>query len=224
MLTIDEVARRLNVPIETAHRWVRQGKIPMGRSRGQYTIRAEMLERWAKDHNLEFACQGPDSCEEQAVEQAFDSIYSAMQRGGLFFDVPATDRDTALHAAVDRIPGLTVSDRARILESLMEREQLASTGIGNGIALPHPRSNPGITLAMPQITTCFLSRNVNFEAIDHRPVSVLMVLLSNSTKQHLAMLSRLSYYLRNASFRKCLSNKATEDSVFDRIKSMESKG
>jgi PTS system nitrogen regulatory IIA component len=55
---------------------------------------------------------------------------------------------------VDVIPGIPAADKDMVLESLIEREQLASTGIGNGIALPHPRSNPGITLAMPQITTC----------------------------------------------------------------------
>ncbi len=195
----------------------------MNRSRGRYTIRSEMLERWAKDHNLEFAGGGPDRSAGPVADQSFDGIFAAMQRGGLFFDVPAEDRETALRAAVDVIPGISSADRPKVLEVLLEREQLASTGIGNGIALPHPRSNPGIQLAMPQITTCFLSRGGDFAAVDNRPVAVLMVLLSNSTKQHLAMLSKLSYYLRDASFRECLLKNATEASVFDKIKSIESK-
>ena len=224
MLTIQEVAGRLNVPIETVHRWVRQGKIPMHHSRGKYTIRAEMLQRWATDHKLDIVGQGPDPVAQQAGEQAFDGILPAMQRGGLFYDIRGNDRDSVLRAAVDLIPGIAGTDRIRVLEGLTEREQLASTGIGNGIALPHPRSNPGITLAMPQITTCFLNRAVDFEAIDSQPVSILMVLLSNSIKQQLAMLSRLSYYLRNASFRQCLLNKLDQASIFDQIKTMESKG
>ena len=125
---------------------------------------------------------------------------------------------------METIPGIDPSDRRRVLDSLIEREQLASTGIGNGIALPHPRSNPGITLEMPQITTCFLARAVDFEAIDARPVSTLMVLLSNSTKQHLAMLSKLSYYLRDNDFRRRLVDKSGPTSIFNQIKAMESKG
>ena len=128
-----------------------------------------------------------------------------------------------LGAAVDLIPGIPASHRGRVLKSLLEREQMASTGIGNGIALPHPRSNPGITLAMPQITTCFLACAVDLGAIDSRPVSILMVLLSNSTKQHLAMLSKLSYYLRDTGFRQCLLNKSDHPSIFDHIKTMESR-
>jgi PTS system nitrogen regulatory IIA component len=224
MLTIEEVARRLNTPVETLDRWARQGKIPMNFIHGRYSMRAEVLEQWAKDHNLEYTCEGPGPCAEERPERPFDSIQAAMKRGGLFYDVPATDRDTALRSAVELIPGLEPSDRPRVLESLLEREQLASTGIGNGIALPHPRSNPGIRLEMPQITTCFLSGGVEFGAIDSQPVSVLMILLSNSTKQHLAMLSRLSYYLREADFRRCLHERGTEASIFKQIEAMEARG
>ena len=222
MLTIEEVAGRLNVPVETVYRWVRQGKIPMHQSRGKYTIRAEMLERWATDHKLDIVARGPDPAAQQE-EQTFDGILPAMQRGGFFYDIQGNDRESVLRAAVDLIPGIAAADRGRVLESLAEREQLASTGIGNGIALPHPRSNPGITLAMPQITTFFLKCAIDYEAIDSRPVSILMVLLSNTTKQHLSMLSKLSYYLRDASFRQCLLNNLDQASIFDHITAMESK-
>ena len=57
-LTINEVASRLKLSVETIHRWVRQGKIPMRRSGETYTIRAEMLERWANEaHVREHRCR-----------------------------------------------------------------------------------------------------------------------------------------------------------------------
>jgi PTS system nitrogen regulatory IIA component len=224
MLTIEEVATRLNVPIETVDRWIRQGKIPMQKDRGRYTIRPAMLERWANDHKLEIGIQHPDPAVPPSGEQAFDGIFPAMQRGGIFYDISSEDRDSVLRAAVDVIPGIPAADKDRVLESLIEREQLASTGIGNGIALPHPRSNPGITLAMPQITTCFLNPAVDFQAVDARPVSTVMVLLSNSTKQHLAMLSKLSYFLRDAAFRRCLQGNSKQEDIFNHIEAMESEG
>ncbi len=224
MLTIQEVATRLGVTVETVHRWIRQGKIPMQRNRGNYAIRPAMLERWAKDHKLEIKNERQDPTVQSTGEQAFDGILPAMQRGGIFCDIGGNDREAVLQAAVEVIPGIPESDKNRVLDSLIEREQLASTGIGNGIALPHPRSNPGITLALPQITTCFLSAAVDFEAIDARPVSTVMVLLSNSTKHHLAMLSKLSYYLRNPSFRQCLLVYSNQTSIFNQIKAMESEG
>ena len=120
------------------------------------------------------------------------------------------------------IPNIEAPDCDLVYETLLEREKLASTGIGHGIALPHPRSNPGLALTMPQITTCFLSHPVDFEAVDGRPVSILMILLSRSTKQHVTMLSRLSFHLRDAGFRKFLLNGPAQDDIFKAIADMES--
>ena len=92
MLTIEEVAHRLNMPVETVHRWIRQGKIPMQQNSGKYTIRAEMLERWAKIHNLEIGNRLPSRNAKPTGEQSFDGILPAMQRGGLFYDIEGNDR------------------------------------------------------------------------------------------------------------------------------------
>lgn len=221
-LTLKEVAQRLNLPVETVHRWIRQGKIPMQYNRGEYMIRLEMLERWAAEHKLDV--QEPTVASASAEEPDFDGILPAMQRGGVFYDVGGQDRESVLKSAVELVPNLKPDERDAVFNSLVEREQLASTGIGNGIALPHPRSNPGIDLKHAQITTCFLTRAVQFEAIDARPVSVLMVLLSRSTKQHVSMLSRLSYYLRDVAYRELLMIRPEQSELFKAIANMESKG
>jgi PTS system nitrogen regulatory IIA component len=220
MLSIKDVAQRLNLPIETVLRWVRQGKIPMQSIRGEYVIRLEMLERWATDHKLDV--HAPAATATTDTEPDFDGIVPALERGGVFYDVDGDRRDSALRSVVELIPNIDISDRGLVLETLLERETLASTGIGHGIALPHPRSNPGLALALPQITTCFLSHPVDFEAVDGRPVSILMVLLSRTTRQHVTMLSRLSFYLRDGGFRKFLLSRPARDDIFNAISSMES--
>lgn len=222
-LNINEVADRLNLPVETVHRWVRQGKIPMQRSHDTYTIRKEMLERWADEHKFEIQDQSRGGEQKSMEEPEFDSILLAMQRGGVFFDLPGGDREAVLRAAVQHIPNIESGERDRVYEKLIERERLASTGIGHGIALPHPRTHPDISLAMPQITTCFLSGAVPFEAIDGQPVQVMMVLLSNSTKQHLVMLSKLSFLLRDPTFRNLLLTKPSQAEIFEKISALESK-
>jgi PTS system nitrogen regulatory IIA component len=219
MLSIKDVAQRLNLPIETVLRWVRQGKIPMQSIRGEYVIRLEMLERWATDHKLNVHAQAATAA--SVAEPDFDGILPAMERGGVFYAVDGDRREAALRSAVELIPNIDVSDRDLVYETLLEREMLASTGIGHGIALPHPRSNPGLALDLPQITTCFLSHPVDFEAVDGRPVSILMVLLSSSTRQHVTMLSKLSFHLRDAGFRKFMLGRPAQDDVFKAISDME---
>ena len=127
-----------------------------------------------------------------------------------------------MRSAVELIPNINSSDVDLVYDTLLEREMLASTGIGHGIALPHPRSSIRLTLDMPQITTCYLSHPVDFEAVDGQPVSVLMVLLSRSTKQHVTMLSKLSFYLRDAGFRKFLLTRPAKADIFNAISDMES--
>ncbi len=214
-LTIREVASRLNIPMETLHRWVRQGKIPMQRSRGEYIIRQEMLERWAEEHKL--SLQKQPNAEQSSNEDAFDGVLPAMERGGIFYDLTAQSKEAALQAAVDHIPNLKRIDRKIILEKLLEREQMASTGIGHGVALPHPRANPGVGLILPQITTCFFPKPVAFDAIDNRPISVMMVLLSGSTKLHLSLLSKISFYLRNVDFRDYLLTAPPAEDLLNKV-------
>ena len=221
ILTIKDVSQRLNLPIETVHRWIRQGKIPMQSNHGNYSIRSEMLERWAAEHQL--GCHA----EPQAGamdEPDFDGILPAIQRGGVYYRIGGKDRDAVLKSAVTLLPQIESKDHDLIYNALVEREQLASTGIGHGIALPHPRTNPGIALSLPQITICFLLHPVDFQAIDDRPVSVLMLLLSPTTKQHVTMLSKLSYYLRNRNFREIVLAQPVQSDIFDAIAKLESKG
>ena len=220
VLTIEDVAVRLNIPVETVNRWVRQGKIPMQSDGGRYIIRTAMFERWAEEHRMQI--HAPAAAKAAADEAAADLVLPAMTAGGVFYDVPARDKDHLLAEAVARIPNLDDGHRPLILEKLTEREQLASTGIGYGIALPHPRANPEVPLERPQITTCFTADPVAFDAVDRHPVSVVMVLLSNTTKEHLSLLSKLAFFLRDAGFRDRLLSAPPQDAFFELIAEMES--
>ncbi|MBI5896966.1 MAG: PTS sugar transporter subunit IIA [Desulfobacterales bacterium] len=219
-LSIQQVAIRLGMPVETLQRWVRQGKIPMQHSRGGYFIRLEMLRRWAADHQLHLVEEAP-ALVAQAEAPDAEGILPAMGRGGVFSGVSVGTKEQALQAAVDLIPNLEQVERQAVLVKLLEREGLASTGIGHGIALPHPRSDPGIALALPQITTCFLSRPVDFDAVDGRPVSVLMVMLSGSTRLHLNLLSKISFRLRNRAFRELLLTAPPAEVLLERVAQLE---
>lgn len=230
-LTVEQVAVRLNIPVETVHRWIRQGKIPMQKSQGRYSIHKEMFGRWAEEHRLKVhhessalnpASNGPAGS--MTNESSSDLVLTAMKAGGVFYKVGGDTKEDLLASAVGLIPNLAVEHRPVVLEKLIEREHMASTGVGYGIALPHPRANPDITLAGPQVTTCFAARPVPFKAIDHQPVSVIMVLLSNTIKEHLSLLSRLAFFLRDPAFRGPLLSAPPQETLFDHVARMESSG
>jgi len=90
-------------------------------------------------------------------------------------------------------------DRRAIFEALLARENLGSTGLGKGFALPHARLD---TLREPFAMLVRLARPIDFAAIDERPVDLAILLLSpaNGGNQHLATLAALSRPLRDAGF------------------------
>jgi PTS system nitrogen regulatory IIA component len=99
----------------------------------------------------------------------------------------------------------------RLVDVLKEREKLGSTGIGEGVAIPH-----GKLAGLTRLTACFgVSRKgVDFEAIDGKPTQLFFVLLApeNSAGLHLKALARISRLFKNPRFRESIlqANNATE--------------
>ena len=95
--------------------------------------------------------------------------------------------------------------RAKVFDSLFARERLGSTGLGQGVAIPHGRIK-GLKEAVAAFVR--LSEPVAFDAPDGRPVNILVFLLvpEQATQQHLDILSELAQMLSDKSFRENLLN------------------
>ena len=90
-------------------------------------------------------------------------------------------------------------DRNAAFQALVERERLGSTGVGNGIALPHGRLK-GLKRPIGAFAT--LEREMDFDAIDGKPVRIIFALLvpENANEEHLQMLSMLAATLSDNDF------------------------
>ena len=97
--------------------------------------------------------------------------------------------------------------RAKVFDSLFVRERLGSTGLGQGVAIPHGRIK-----GLKETAAAFvrLAEPVAFDAPDGRPVGILVFLLvpEQATQQHLDILSELAQMLSDKSFRENLINAA----------------
>lgn len=110
----------------------------------------------------------------------------------------------------DRAAKVTGQDAATIYEAVSEREELGSTGLGNGIAIPH-----GKFAGLGSVTAVFarLTRPIDFEAVDDQPVDLVMMLLApmGAGADHLKALARVARLLRT-------------DSVVARLRAAEDAG
>jgi nitrogen PTS system EIIA component len=100
-----------------------------------------------------------------------------------------------------------------VLSRLMEREQLASTGIGYGVAIPHARL-PGLS----HIAACLvqLRSPIDFHAVDHQPVDLTCALMvpMDATQEHLLVLSTLAQLFSQPAFRQQLRHAKTPQCIY----------
>jgi len=220
MLSPDEVARRLDLPVRTVERWARQGRIPAVRDGDELRFDERELEPWAREHRLVL---GPGRARDAASAAETVSLDEAMRRGGVHFAVPAGTPEEALHEAARRTP-VGRSHHDRLTERLLQREELSSTGIGGGVAIPHPRTPMGDVVRQPSVTVCYLDRELDLGAVDGRPVHTLLVILSPDTRGHLRLLARVAYRLRDPAFRQLLQRRAPLDDLLRAIAEQRSDG
>ncbi len=114
----------------------------------------------------------------------------------IFPDLPAADRPEALRALAARLAGLgLVKSGEDLFQRLWEREQLGSTGIGAGIAIPHCKL-PGLVHGI--VAVGLVPGGVDFGAADGRPVKVLFLVVSpdGAPAEHLQILAAISRWVR----------------------------
>lgn len=101
-----------------------------------------------------------------------------------------------------------------IYDKLITREKLGSTGIGEGIAIPHSR----LRQCEDTLGALFLlDEAIDFDAIDRNPVDLIFVLLvpEEATEQHLQTLSMLAGQFNQAEFRRALRNSTDTQSLYN---------
>lgn len=114
----------------------------------------------------------------------------------ILWQLKAGDRDGALREISSRLKEVgTISDENDVYEKLKAREEILSTGIGNGLAIPHCKTDQ---IEDVHVALAKSDRGVNFFSVDQQPVYLLFIVLSPPDKPnpHLNVLARISKLLR----------------------------
>ena len=115
-----------------------------------------------------------------------------------------------------------IKDNQALFETLMEREKLGSTGIGENVAIPHGKSDE-----LTQIITVF-ARSINgvdFESLDQKPVHFVCMVVApaHSTGQHLKALARISRLFKNQGLREGILESENADAIYSLLLQEDSK-
>ncbi|MCG8590598.1 MAG: PTS sugar transporter subunit IIA [Proteobacteria bacterium] len=150
-------------------------------------------------------------------------IMDILVRDAVILDVASTNKDDLLKEMASSLAGAVPSiESDRLLSVLLEREGLQSTGIGEGVAIPHGKL-PGLDRLIASFARSV--SGVEFASIDGQPTHLffLLVVPEHSGGQHLKALARISRFFRDAAFRQKLSDAESLDDVFRAIEEEDAK-
>ncbi len=116
----------------------------------------------------------------------------------------------------------SVKDLQAVKNAVLEREEIMSTGVGKGFAIPHAK-----TSAVKGIVACFAktSKKIDFNALDGEPVNLIFLLIGqdNLVGPHIKLLSRISRMMNKDEFREALLNAKSSDEIYNIFEEEEKK-
>jgi mannitol/fructose-specific phosphotransferase system IIA component (Ntr-type) len=132
-------------------------------------------------------------------------------------------RGDVLSELIARIPEIADRPDARqtLLRALLEREDLHSTGIGDGVALPHARNALVGLVDKPVVVFGRHDQGISFGSIDAQPARLFFLLVTTTVSQHLGILARISRLVRDPKLRQNLISSDRPEKVIALIRESE---
>jgi PTS system nitrogen regulatory IIA component len=218
-ITVRQAATYLGVNESTLRRWIKERDLPVHRVNEQLHLNAIELWEWAVEHGVPASRSLLE--EAQRSPEQVPPLSRLLESGGIHRDVEGEDKSAVFAAIVQRLPLSPEVDREFLLTVLDAREAMGSTGIGDGIAIPHVRNPILLHVDQPFVSLCLLQRPVEFGAIDGKPVHALFLVVSPSVPSHLKILAQLGFILRDAQMRELLTRRAPTGEILDRMRELE---
>lgn len=219
-LTVRDAARHLGVDDATVRRWISQRGLPAHRANEQIYLNAVEVWEWAVENGVPVSRKLLDQA--RGTPDAVPLLSELLRAGGIFNDIGGRTKAEVLREFVERLPLGPEQDRAFLLSVLEAREAMGSTGIGDGIAIPHVRNPIVLQIDRPFVTLGLLRHAIEFGSMDGRPVHALFMVVSPTVPAHLAILARLGFALRDETLRGLLRGRALADEILDRVALVES--
>ena len=192
ILTIEEVAKYLRVSERTVYDWAQKGEIPAGKIGTVWRFKKSEIEKWVNDRLA--VNKTPQSL--QTVQ-----IQNILSPDRIVFLNHSTKRDALVALAGTLSTAPQIKNSQELETEILKREELMSTAIGRGIAIPHVRLSSVTDLVMA-VGIC-KSDIIDFQSIDDEPVRILFMIAAayNQHAYYLQTLSFISTKLKNKELR-----------------------
>ncbi|MCR5699687.1 MAG: PTS sugar transporter subunit IIA [Treponemataceae bacterium] len=201
ILTIEEVAKYLRVSERTVYDWAQKGEIPSGKIGTVWRFKKSEIEKWVNERLT--SGQKPVS---QSMQIQIKNILSPDR---IVFLTHSTKHDALVELSNNLATAPQIKNHEELSSEILKREELMSTAIGRGIAIPHVRLSSVTDLVM-SVGIC-KSDIIDFATLDDTPVKLLFMIAAsyNQHAYYLQTLSFISTKLKDKELREALLNAQT---------------
>jgi PTS system nitrogen regulatory IIA component len=217
-LTIRQTATYFGVDEATVRQWIATRGLPVHRVNERQHLNAIEVWEWAVEQGIPVSRTLLDQA--RRTPEKVPPLSHLLESGGIHRDTEGDDKNAVLASVVRRLPLPPEVDRDHLLAVLEAREAMGSTGIGDGIAIPHVRNPILLHVRRPLVALFLLRRPVDFDSIDGEPVHAIFLVISASVPSHLRILAELGLALRDPILRDLLKARAPDTSLMDRIREL----
>jgi PTS system nitrogen regulatory IIA component len=137
--------------------------------------------------------------------------------------VDSEDESTALRKIIQSVPLSLSLNKEELLNALLSREEMMSTAIGNGIAIPHVRLFDSMSLQEDIVAVAYLFEPVDWNAPDGLPVHTLFLVLATDETRHLQILAEIAQLASDEDFVEFLRTMPAKEALIERIQQLEEK-
>lgn len=212
ILTIEEVAKLVRVSDRTIYEWAQKGKIPCGKLGNTWRFKRDEIEKWI-DERI--------GNQNNAQPQTSTGSGSLITPDQILFMNHSIKIDVLNELALCLTNSLRLSDQYSLATAILEREELMSTGIGMGIAVPHVR--------LPSVNEMKMAIGINskdiidYESLDGEGVRLIFMIVAGKDDhtEYLRLLSKISSNLKNEDFRNTLLNTSDKSEAYNLIKEIQ---
>ena len=205
ILTIEEVAKYLRVSERTVYDWAQKGEIPAGKIGTVWRFKKQEVENWV---NARLSSQSQKN--DETVQ-----LKNILSVDRITFISQSSKRDALVELSEVLAKAPQIKNAQELTQEILKREELMSTAIGKGIAIPHVRLSSVTDLVMA-VGICKTPIS-DYQTIDDEPVKLLLMIAAayNQHSYYLKTISQFSSKFKDTALLNSIYLAKTEQEVFD---------
>jgi len=203
-LTLSELATYLGRDQRDLQKLAERGRMPGRRVGGDWQFHTSEIDQWLESQMLDYSDSELDAVVRSHTSSEVDAavpVTSLIQIETVAIPLEGRTKRSVLEHLVE-VAGRTwkIWEPAVVLNAILEREEMMSTALDNGVALPHPRLPLPDAVGEPVVAFGRLSSGIPFGAANNSLTDLLFLIVCKDSKTHLQVLARLSRMLQQPTF------------------------